>query len=59
MPLGRYPERVKDFRKWSNDRVDKAKINDSATGSGSSRPKTTRKRTKRMKRTKTSRKKQE
>jgi len=33
MPLGRYPERVKDFRKWSTDRIDKAKINDSATGS--------------------------
>lgn len=33
MPYGRYPERVKDFRKWSTDRVDKAKINDSVTGS--------------------------
>jgi len=36
MPYGKYPERVKDFRKWSTDRVDKAKINDSATGSSGS-----------------------
>lgn len=33
MPYGRYPERVKPFRKWASDRVDKATINDSATGS--------------------------
>lgn len=36
MPYGRYPERVKDFRKWSTERVDKAKINDSVTGSRAS-----------------------
>jgi len=36
MPLGRYPERVKDFNKWARGRVDKAKINDSATGSRAS-----------------------
>lgn len=33
MPYGRYPERVKDFRRWAQDRTDKAKINDSVTGS--------------------------
>lgn len=32
MPWGRYPERVKPFRKWAADKVDKADINDRATG---------------------------
>lgn len=34
MPLGRYPERVKDFSKWSRDKVNNSKLSDSATGSG-------------------------
>jgi len=52
MPYGRYPERVKDFRKWSTDRVDKAKITDSATGSRSrgTSKNSTRKRRKKRKR---------
>lgn len=33
MPLGRYPERVKDFNKWARGKVDKGRITDSATGS--------------------------
>jgi len=37
MPYGRWPERVKAFRKWSNERVDKAQITDSVTGSRASR----------------------
>lgn len=37
MPSGRYPDRVKSFRKWAADRVDKAKINDSATSHGGRR----------------------
>jgi len=31
MPSGRYPERVKDFKKWSAGLVDKAKLTGSAT----------------------------
>lgn len=34
MPLGRYPERVKPFRKWSQKQVDDAKISGSATPGG-------------------------
>lgn len=34
MPYGRYPERVKAFRKWSTERIDKATINDSVTSTG-------------------------
>lgn len=37
MPLGRYPERVKAFRKWAAERIDKASITDSVTGSTTSR----------------------
>lgn len=37
MPYGRYPERVKQFRKWSAERIDKAKITDSVTGSRTSK----------------------
>lgn len=38
MPYGKYPERVKAFRKWSQERIDKATINDSVTSAGASRP---------------------
>jgi len=31
MPLGRYPDRVKAFRKWSTEKVDNSKLSDSAT----------------------------
>lgn len=31
MPFGRYPERVKDFRKWAAGLIDKADISDRAT----------------------------
>jgi len=31
MPWGRYPERVKPFRKWATDKVDNSKLSDSAT----------------------------
>lgn len=31
MPWGRYPDKVRAFRKWSTERVDKANINNSAT----------------------------
>lgn len=31
MPYGRYPERVKDFSKWSRTTIDKAKLSGSAT----------------------------
>jgi len=34
MPLGRYPDRVKAFRKWSAEKVDNSKLSDSATPSG-------------------------
>lgn len=36
MPTGAYPGRVKAFRKWSQDRIDKADINNSVTASGKS-----------------------
>lgn len=59
MPYGRYPERVKPFRKWANEKIDRGSITDSATGgaarsgrrpSGRSRYRsTTRKRKKAMK----------
>lgn len=26
MPMGRYPEKVKDFRKWSTDQVDRGSV---------------------------------
>jgi len=32
MPLGRYPDRVRPFRKWATEMVDKATISNSATG---------------------------
>lgn len=47
MPFGRYPERVKDFTKWSRGQVEKAKLSGSATS-------TSRRRTRRRSR-KTSR----
>jgi len=31
MPLGRYPGRVKDFRKWAAEKADNAQLTDSAT----------------------------
>lgn len=34
MPLGRYPDRVKAFRKWSSGKIDDSKLSDSATPSG-------------------------
>lgn len=33
MPLGRYPGRVKDFRKWAAGKMDSAELSDSATPS--------------------------
>lgn len=50
MPFGRYPERVKDFRKWASERIDKANINDSVTGA--SRPRNPQFRRKRRRRKK-------
>lgn len=47
MPYGRYPERVKAFRKWSAERVDKANINDSATSKSTSKKRRIRRRKKR------------
>lgn len=38
MPFGKYPDRVKAFRKWSQERIDKASINDSVTSVGARRP---------------------
>jgi len=26
MPMGRYPDRVKDFRKWASDQVDRGSV---------------------------------
>ena len=34
MPWYRVPERVKAFRKWAQEKVDSAKLSDSATPSG-------------------------
>jgi len=34
MPMGRYPDRVKEFNKWSRDKVNASRLSDSATGSG-------------------------
>lgn len=34
MPFGKYPDRVKPFRKWANEKVDNSKLSDSATPSG-------------------------
>jgi len=31
MPLGRYPGRVRDFRKWAAEKADNAQLTDSAT----------------------------
>lgn len=31
MPWGRYPGRVKDFRKWSSSKIDASELSDSAT----------------------------
>lgn len=33
MPWGRYPGRVKAFRKWAAERTDNAELSDSATPS--------------------------
>lgn len=49
MPYGRWPERVKDFRKWSSQHIDKAKITDSVTGSKTSRMRRKRRRRRRRK----------
>lgn len=37
MPFGRWPDRVKEFKKWSTGQVDRAKITGSATGSKGSK----------------------
>jgi len=34
MPFGKYPGRVRDFNKWSREKVNDSKLSDSATGSG-------------------------
>jgi len=34
MPYGRYPDRVKAFRKWASGKVDDSKLSESATASG-------------------------
>jgi len=34
MPYGKYPDRVKSFRKWASSKVDDSKLSDSATPSG-------------------------
>lgn len=31
MPMGRYPDRVKPFRKWAQDKMDNATLSESAT----------------------------
>lgn len=51
MPLGRYPDRVKAFRKWASTKVDDSKLSDSATPSGkrTSRKQATRRRRRRKK----------
>jgi len=52
MPMGRYPERVKPFRKWAQDKVDNSKLSDSVTPHGrrsSSKSKTRRRRRKKRK----------
>lgn len=47
MPLGRYPERVRQFSEWSRKQVADAKLSGSATPGGT---KGTRKRRKKRKR---------
>lgn len=49
MPMGRYPDRVGPFRKWANDKVTKADINDRATSSRRGLRRIRRKRRKRLK----------
>ncbi len=51
MPLGKYPDRVKEFRKWATEKVDNSKLSDSATPSGvsTSRKRRTRRRKHRKK----------
>jgi len=34
MPFGKYPDRVKAFRKWASTKVDDSKLSDSVTPSG-------------------------
>jgi len=34
MPYGKYPDRVRKFRKWASGKVDDSKLSDSATPSG-------------------------
>lgn len=52
MPLGRYPDRVKPFRKWANEKMDNAKLSDSATPSRVSRSSRGRRRRRRRKKVK-------
>lgn len=49
MPFGRYPERVKDFTKWSRTQVEKSKLSGSATGASRPRPQFRRKRRRKKK----------
>jgi len=51
MPSGRYPERVKAFRKWATDQVDRGTVAGNSVTSSRTRPtKWRRKRRKRRKR---------
>lgn len=34
MPYGKYPDRVKPFRKWAQGKMDDSKLSDSATPHG-------------------------
>jgi len=43
MPIGKYPERVGDFKKWANSKVLKGSITDRATRKGRRSRKTRRK----------------
>lgn len=31
MPIGRFPDRVKPFRKWAQEKMDNAQLSESAT----------------------------
>lgn len=52
MPSGAYPGRVKAFRKWAAERIDKADINNSVTGGRAPTLHVKRKRRRRRKRRK-------
>jgi len=50
MPWGRYPSRVKDFKKWATNHVENSNLSDSATPHGRRIGKTSNKRRWRRKR---------